>query len=332
MQIGVLGINHKSAPLKLRERVAQVCACCNARDKVVLSTCNRTEIYFSGDDLASLQCELFSELKHKLNHSSEHAFYTFFGRECFLHLSCVTSGIDSKLLAESDIQRQVKQAYASAKAQGCLSYALHYLFQKSLKLAKDARSNFPLFQSTIHLEGIVYQIVDSVLEECPSLLLIGNSDINRKIVHYFSRRKKGRITLVSRDLEAAYPFALDYGITLKSREELSSAHLYDGIVSATTASEYLISSLGENKKTRLILDLSVPRSIHPNVGLDPSVTLLNMEQIGEHSAQAHTVRHTEVEQVKKFLDVSVRSYTERFMRKLLFLRVQNESDCKSCIL
>lgn len=317
MQIGVLGINHKSAPLEIREQVAQVCCGCSEPDKVILSTCNRTEIYFSGDDLAQMQCDVFADLKKRLNHSSEHAFYTFFGQECFLHLACVTSGIDSKLLAESDIQRQVKMSYEVARSRGHLSTALHYLFQKSLKVAKDARSNFPLFQSTTLLEGMVYQIVDSVLEKNPSLLLIGNSDMNRKIIHYFSRRKKGRLTLVSRDLHTAHPFALDYGVTLRSREEIGNAHFYDGIISATTTDEYLLSYLPPQSHTRLILDLSVPRSIHPDIGLDPSITLLNMEQIGELFAHAHTVRHAEVEQVKKFLESSIHFYTQRFQKKNL---------------
>ncbi len=319
MQVGVLGINHKSAPLKLREQVAQVCCACNEPEKVILSTCNRTEIYFSGEDLAQLQCDVFGELKRRLNHSSEHAFYTFFGHECFLHLACVTSGIDSKLLAETDIQRQVKVSYEMARLQGQLSPALHYVFQKSLKLAKDARSHFPLFQSTVHLEGIVYQIVDSILEKNPSLLLIGNSEMNRKIIHYFTRRKKGKLTLISRDLVAAHPFALDYGITLKDRHELQNAHHYDGIISATTTDDYLISHLPSVRNTRLILDLSVPRSIHPDLGLDPSMTLLNMEQIGELSAHAHTVRHTEIEQVKAFLSTSVMTYTARYQQKLSFI-------------
>ena len=318
MPFGVLGISHKSAPLILREQVAQACCLCQEPDRVILSTCNRTEIYFSGENLAEMQCQVFADLKKRLNHSSEHAFYSFFGAECFYHLACVAAGIDSKLLAESDIQRQVKVAYENARLKGCLSAALHYLFQKSLKLSKDARSQFPLFQSNIHLEGMIFQLVDAMLDQNPSLLLIGNSDINRKIIHYFSRRKKGRITLISRDLQTAHPFALDYGLTLKDREELSHAHLYDGIISATTTDEYLISHLSPSRQTRLILDLSVPRSVHPDIGLDPSLTLLNMEQIGELFAHAHTVRHTEVEQVKDFLNSAVHSYTERFQQKNLF--------------
>jgi glutamyl-tRNA reductase len=318
MQIGVLGVNHKSAPLSLREQVAHVCCACHKPDKVILTTCNRTEIYFSGDNLAEVQCEVFAELKKRLNHSSEHAFYSFFGEECFYHLACVTAGIDSKLLAESDIQRQVKVSYEMAKMRGHLSAALHYLFQKSLKVAKDARSHFPLFHSNVHLEGMVYQIVDSLLDKNPSLLLIGNSETNRKIIHYFYRRKKGRMTLVSRDLETAHPFALDYGLTLKSRDELLSAHLYDGIISATTTDEYLLTSLDSPRHTRLILDLSVPRSVHPDIGLDPSLTLLNMEQIGELFTHAHTIRYSEVEQVKKFLESSVFAYTKRFRQKTAF--------------
>jgi glutamyl-tRNA reductase len=316
MQVGVLGINHKSAPLKLRERVAQACGASQERDKVILSTCNRTEIYFSGANLADMQCQLFAELKERLNHSSEHAFYSFFGQECFYHLACVTAGIDSKLLAECDIQRQVKVSYEMARCRGVLPIALHYLFQKSLKLAKDARSRFPLFQSALHLEGVVHQIVDATLEKNPSLLFIGNSEINRKIIHYFYRRKKGRLTLVSRDLEVSHPFALDYGLTLKSREELIHAHLYDGIIAATAADDYLISQLPIYRQTRLILDLSVPRVIHPDLGLNASLTLMNMEHIGELFAHAHTVRHTEIEQVKGFLEFSAKAYNERFQKKI----------------
>lgn len=317
MQVGVLGINHKSAPLSLREQVAQVCDGYYQPDQVILSTCNRTEIYFSHTNLAEVQSQLFSQLKKRLNHSSEHAFYSFFGSECFYHLACVTAGLDSALLAESDIQRQVKLFYKQACHQVSLDPALHYLFQKSLKLSKDARSRFPLFHSAIHLEGMIYNLVDTLLCPHPVLLLIGNSDINRKIIHYFSRRKKGKITLVTRNLREAYPFAMDYGVTLKSRDEISAASHYDGIISATTTEEYLITSLPVQSRTRLIIDLSVPRSINPCFAYHPALTLFNMQQIGELSAKAHILRSGEIEQVKTFLESSSEAYTERFQRKRL---------------
>jgi glutamyl-tRNA reductase len=313
MQVGVLGVSHKSAPLLLREQVAHACPA--EGGKVILSTCNRTEIYFSGENLADVQCQVFAELKTRLSHSSEHAFYSFFGEECFYHLACVTAGVDSKLLAESDVQRQVKLAYETARSRSSLSPALHYLFQKSLKVAKEARSRFSLFKRAIHLEGMVYQIVGSILHQTPSILFIGNSEINRKIIHYFSQRKKGRLTLISRNLEAAHPFALDYGLTLKNRDELAHAHAYDAIISATVAEGYLLTSLASSRQTRLILDLSVPRTIHPDLGLDPSLTLMNMEHIGECFAGAATARSLEVAEVRQFLASRAHAYTERFALK-----------------
>jgi glutamyl-tRNA reductase len=313
MQVGVLGVSHKSASLSLREQVAH--ACLTEAGKVILSTCNRTEIYFSGEDLAQVQCQVFAELKTRLDHSSEHAFYSFFGEECFYHLACVTAGVDSKLIAESDVQRQVKLAYEMARSRSALPPALHYLFQKSLKVAKDARSQFPLFRGAAHLEGMVYQIASSILEKAPSILFIGNSEINRKIIHYFSRRNKGRLTLISRELEVAHPFALDYGLTLKNRDELVHAHLYDAIIAATASEGYLLSTLASHRRTRLILDLSVPRTIHPDLGLDPSLTLMNMEHIGECFAGVPKARSAEAAQVRYFLASCARAYTERFARK-----------------
>ncbi len=320
MPIGVLGISHKSAPLAFREQVAQVCSAYQEPDKVTLSTCNRTEIYFSHSNLADVQSQLFAELKRRLNHSFEHAFYTFFGEECFYHLLCVACGLDSALFLETGILGQVRLSYEAARAQGALSSPIHYFFQKALKLAKEARSRFPLFQSTLHLEGMIFQLVDSMLGENPSLLMVGNSDINRKIIHYFYRRKKGRITLVSRDLQTAYPFAWDYGLTLKGREELAQACLYDGIISATqmsSAEGYLISSCPLDHCIKLMIDLSVPRSINPDVG--QHLPLINMEQMGELFAKAHTVRHAETAQVKNFLNNSVQDYTKRFYQKQCFL-------------
>ena len=262
MRIGVLGINYKSAPLELREKIAQAVQHLSS-NKIVLSTCYRTEIYIGQDDLAEAQCELFSDLKKRVPHSHEHAFYTYFGRECFFHLACVTAGLDSAMLAESDVQRQVKIAYEQTRAEQTLSAPLHYLFQKALKLGKTVRSSFPLFQSPLHLEGMIYQLVDKMLGPCP-LLFIGNSDINRKMIHYFWRKGKRQMTLCTRDLASAQSFALDYQLTLKDRSEIENWHSYKGVIAATHSEGHLINSMPEKARTRLILDLSVPRIVDPS--------------------------------------------------------------------
>ncbi|HNA61654.1 MAG TPA: hypothetical protein PKW79_01055 [Rhabdochlamydiaceae bacterium] len=320
MRIGVLGVNHKSAPLSLREKVSHACQSCSAPDKVILSTCHRTEIYFSHDDLAEVQCHLFREIKERLLHDQEHAFYSYFGRECFFHLACVTAGLDSAMLAESDVQRQVKIAYEKARILGALTSPLHFLFQKSLKLGKKVRSSFPLFQTSLNLEGMIYQLTLDLLGEHSNLLFIGNSDINRKIIHYFWRRGKKNMTLCTRHIEPAIPFALDYELSLKARSELHDWHSYEGIISATTSDSYLIRTAPENIKTRLILDLSVPRSVDPALQWDPALTVLNMEEIGKFFDKYHADHLAEVSDIKTFLQEAVHIYAGFYEKKSLYFR------------
>jgi glutamyl-tRNA reductase len=315
MKFGVLGINHKSAPLGLREKVAEACRSCTAPDKIVLSTCHRTEIYFSKDDLAEMQCDLFSDLKRRVPHSQEHAFYSYFGKECFFHLACVTAGLDSAMLAESDVQRQVKVAYEESRLQNQLSSPLHYLFQKSLKLGKNVRSSFPLFQSNLHLEGMLYRVVENLLGDAPKLLFIGNSDINRKIIHYFWRKGKRQMTLCTSHLDSAIPFALDYQLSLKDRSELAHWHTYDGVIAATASDNYLVTTTPEKAATRLILDLSVPRSVDPALKRSPETTLLNMEEIGKFFEKYHSHQLTEVEAIKAFLQQAVDLYAALYEKK-----------------
>lgn len=316
MQIGVLGINYKSAPLELREKIAQACLHCPSPNKIVLSTCYRTEIYISQDDLVEAQCELFAELKKRAPHQ-EHAFYTYFGKECFFHLACVTAGLDSAMLAESDVQRQVKVAYEQTRKEQALSAPLHYLFQKALKLGKTVRSSFPLFQSPLHLEGMIYQLVDRFLGSSPHLLFIGNSDINRKMIHYFWRKGKRQMTLSTRDLASAQSFALDYQLTLKDRSEIENWHQYEGVIAATHSEGHLITSMPEKVRTRLILDLSVPRSIDPSFKRHPELNLLNMEQIGSFFDSYHSLRLLEVQSIKDFLQQSIEQYIALYEKKSL---------------
>jgi glutamyl-tRNA reductase len=317
MRIGVLGINYKSAPLDLREKIAQACRDCFSPNKVVLSTCYRTEIYISQEDLAEAQSALFSHLKKQVPHTHEHSFYTFFGKECFFHLACVTAGLDSAMLAESDIQRQVKIAYEETRKREPLPAPIHYLFQKALKLGKTARSSFSLFQMSLHLEGMIYQLADQMLEPNSRLLFIGNSDINRKIIHHFWRKGKRQMTLCTRDLESAQPFALDYQLSLKDRSEIEHWHQYDGVIAATKCEHHLIRSAPKNISTRLMLDLSVPRSIAPVLKSHPHTNLINMEEIGAFFEHYHSEKMSEVESIKSYIESAVERYVALYERKSL---------------
>src|SRR5262249_9126270 len=139
MRVGVVGINHRLADLKLREMLAKACQrrfgpayyTPGEHTFVLLSTCNRTEVYFSSEELASTHTNLLKILRNDVNQEFDQKLYSFFGYDCFLHLSRVASGLDSASVLETEIQGQVKAAYENATDCISLPGDVHFLFQKS---------------------------------------------------------------------------------------------------------------------------------------------------------------------------------------------------------
>lgn len=317
MRIGVLGINHKSAELNVREAVATACQkLFPALNVVLLSTCNRTEIYFSHPDLASFHSDILHALQTEIPTSFEHALYSYFGRDCFFHLACVTAGLDSVVIAESDIQRQVKNAYAQAASLKQLSSPLHFLFQKCLKVGKWARSHEPIFRMSISLEQIIYQLIESMFTSSYSILFAGNSEVNRKIIRLFMRRGVRKISLSTRTPHAAESFALDHGISLGGSALLEEWEKFDIVISGTNHGEYVIKSAQRVPNTRLILDLCVPRSIHPDINRHSSITLLNIEQLGHLTTGIRQNQWQEVVETKEKIAEAVGRTVASYEKKV----------------
>ena len=128
MRVGLIGMNYKLFDLEIREHFAKEAERLLERNLgfplVLLSTCNRTEIYYSAEDLSEGHSAILSELKSGIGEFSDDNLYSYFGEQCFGHLAKVASGLDSVILGEAEIQRQVKEAYEKA---------LEYYF-KSLKI------------------------------------------------------------------------------------------------------------------------------------------------------------------------------------------------------
>src|SRR6185295_5000201 len=112
MTIGVFGINHKQADVTLREKLSNAFQrhfSINSpiRNSVLIATCNRVELYFSGDDLAEIHQSIIALLRQEVSEEFEQKCYSFFGKDCFWHLAKVTAGLDSAIVAETEIQGQV---------------------------------------------------------------------------------------------------------------------------------------------------------------------------------------------------------------------------------
>lgn len=292
MRVGIVGINHKLAELKLREKLAKICqkyfgavqAIHERHSFVLLSTCNRTEIYFSSDDLAATHTYLLSLLRSEMEEEFEHKLYSYFGSDCFSHLVRVILGLDSAIPGETEIKRQVKVAYELVASYHALPKVLHFLFQKSLGIAKRIRSELQLGQGMPNLEHAVFHTGKHFFKELERtrILFVGASEINQKILCYFKTRNFPSITLCNRSNENARHIAQNYQIDFLEWEYLANWHHYDWIIFGTKSPDHLISratlsSLSLSPK--LIMDLSVPRNVEPELECHPHITLLNIDHI-----------------------------------------------------
>ncbi len=315
MRIGLLGISYKSSEIGIRESVLQAAQKRFFRGSelseryscVLLSTCNRVEIYFSADNLAEAHSEILGQLRDEIEIPFEHKLYSFFGFDCFLHLSRVTAGLDSAIIAESEIQRQVKVAYEQTLLHYRLPSCMHYLFQKSLKLGKEVRTLFSFAQNQTTIPKTLYQIGQHVLKELTDVLFIGNSEINRKVIGYFRKKGVERITLCTRALHSVE----QENIRLLSWDKLEQWKEFPLVVCGSNVPHPIIEQPGENIKTRLIFDLSVPRNVDPCLARHPLLTLLNMEELNQLIEKKQEKNLFELHRAEVLLFEKIQRYTQR---------------------
>lgn len=293
MRIGVVGINYKLAGLKLREQLALACLHNfgisakknSAHHFVVLSTCNRTEIYFHSEDLAALHTHILSLLRENVQDEFDQKLYSYFGYDCLLHLCRVTAGLDSAIVAETEIQGQVKVAYEKTLQFSHLPEELHYLFQKSLRVGKQIRHQHPVQRGLPDLEHAILQTgqLFSPSDNDVSILFVGGSEINRKILTFLKSKQLHQITLCNRTEILAHTIAKEHNISVLNWQNLHNQwHHFDWIIFGTKSPKPLLTpaSLPDScQKRKLIIDLSVPRNVDADLAKDPRITLLNIDQL-----------------------------------------------------
>jgi glutamyl-tRNA reductase len=290
MRVGVVGINHKLANLKLREALAKIgqrrfspgFSTHGNRHFVLLSTCNRTELYFCSDDLTETHTYLLNIFRNEIDEEFDQKLYSYFGKDCFLHLSRVTAGLDSAIIAETEIQGQVKNAYECSAQNEALPEELHYLFQKSLKVAKKIRSNLLFKQSLPELEHAIFNTGHHFFKDQiePKILFVGVSEINQKILRFLKSKNLNKMTICNRTREKSEILSQNHDLSILDWSHLSSWIDYDWIIFGTKAPQYLISlSQMKSSKEKLVMDLCVPRNVDPLLARHNKITLLNIDQL-----------------------------------------------------
>lgn len=330
MRVGVVGINHKLADLKLREQLAKAWqkrfgisqSFHEEHHFVFLSTCNRTEIYFSSDDLASTHTYLLSLLRQDLDLEEEfdHKLYSYFGIDCFFHLTRVTAGLDSAIVAETEIQGQVKTAYEFAAEFRVLPKDLHFLFQKSLGIAKKVRSELQLGRGLPSLEHAIlntgYQFFRDL--EAARILFVGASEINLKILSFFKTKHLEKITLCNRSDDLAQSIAATQNIDALPWSRLVEWINYDWILFGTKSPDYLIKTeklKQELDSPKLLIDLSVPRNVAPQISQNKKIHLFNIDQINLLLDRRNSQIKTILNQAEAMILEATHQHTNRYKQK-----------------
>ncbi|CCB89808.1 Rossmann-fold NAD(P)-binding domain-containing protein [Simkania negevensis] len=314
MQVGIIGINHFSSSLSQREKVAKVCRELFIAKQVsfpiqyvLLSTCNRTELYFSAPNLADAHSEILGLLREEIQDPFDQNLYSFFGSDCFLHLGRVISGMDSLIFGESDIQRQVKVSYESARIKRRLTPSLHYMFQKGLKIGKEIRT--AVLPTQARLPATIYSLVDCLKIGKKKILFIGNSVINRGVMSYFLSKGCEDLTLCTRTDKT--PFS---SVKLEKWDVTKQWFKYDAVISGTYHGEYIIQ--GSSPKCEVALfDLGVPRNIDPTLAEHPQIRLYNIDDLGQMANQSKKTSEKEIQLCETMLEKIVHRQVDLFHRK-----------------
>jgi len=327
MRVGVVGINHKQARVQLREKLAQTCdkwfRSTNSHETyILLSTCNRIEIYFTSDNLADTHTNILHIIRQEVDESFDQKMYSFFGEDCFYHLSAVTAGLDSAIIWETEIQGQVKAAYEMSASTGTLPYELHFLFQKSLKNGKLLRKRYQGIRGIPDIEHAILEIGMNASQHIhsPNILFVGASSINLKILAHLKKKGLKQITLCNRTDHRAARYAGHLHIHSLPWAKLRTFPHFDWVIFGTKSPTPLIKASNcRLRKKQVILDLSVPRNVDPHVGDLPNITLQNIDEIhhlleGRRLRIVHLAREAErnLEQVIARQLLSFRRKTKIF--------------------
>ena len=287
MQLTAVGLNHQTAPLSIREKLAFAAACLPeavrnlarsnaATEAVILSTCNRTELYCVGDSeeiirwLADYHSLPIEEISPYL--------YTLGMQETVRHAFRVACGLDSMVLGEPQILGQIKDAVRVAQEQESMGKKLNALFQKTFSVAKEVRTDTAVGENSVSMASASVKLAEQIFPDIGDLnvLFIGAGEMIELVATYFAAKNPRLMTVANRTLARAQELCDKLGVNAEPcllSDLPAILHDYDVVVSSTASQLPIVGkgmverALKQRQSIPLfMLDLAVPRDIEAEVG------------------------------------------------------------------
>jgi len=311
--VHLVGLSHRTAPVALRERLAFRPAdlpaalgrllACGCRETVILSTCNRVEIYaVAGTGVANLPARMRSFLSEHHNLLEEiftSALYQSSGEEAVRHLFEVAASLDSQILGETEILAQAKKAYQAAAGCGACGPLLHTLFERSFFLARQVRAEGGLGRAKTSLSSAAVALAKKVFElKGRKILVMGAGVMAAGIVRALHEAGAGEVFAAARTNERAEEFARASGATPRELRNVSEELPGVDLVLVSTAAPHYLLGPGQihacaarrHGRPLVIIDISVPRNVDPAVAECTDTYLYDIDDLEEVAREGRAER------------------------------------------
>jgi len=337
MSLLAFGINHKTAPVDIRERVAfepgqishalkDLVAQPAVNEAAIISTCNRTELYcgLENNDLALIINWL--RQYHKLGERDIQPYvYAHPDHDAVRHVLRVASGLDSMVLGEPQILGQMKDAYSAANQAGTLGGLLDRLFQHTFAVAKQVRTDTQIGASPVSVAFAAVSLAKQIFSDLSShtALLIGAGETIELAARHLHESGIGRMVIANRTIERAHNLASEFNAYAISLQDIPGHLAEADIVISSTASPLPILGKGsvesalKVRKHRpiLMIDIAVPRDIESEVGDLDDVYLYTVDDMQEIIQEGLRSRQEAAEQAEEIIDTQV-SHFMNWLRSL----------------
>jgi len=357
MLLAAVGLNHQTAPVGVRERLAfsadtLVDALQRLRaalrpsrnggpvEAAILSTCNRTEIYCAAehDPRDALLHWLANERHVHLDDLSDHS-YRLVQDGTVRHAFRVASGLDSMVLGEPQILGQMKEAVRVAADSGALGSTLNQMFQRTFSVAKEVRTNTEIGAHSISMAAASVHLAQTVFEslrEC-RVLFIGAGDMIELVATHFAAQQPKSMVIANRTVERGMRLAQRFGAQAIRLSDVPQRLAEFDVVVTSTASSLPIIGLGaaersikqRRHKPVVMVDLAVPRDIEPEVAQLRDVYLYSVDDLSALVRSNTEKRQAAIEQAEAIIETRVHGFLEWLDLRAqvpLIQRLQNQSE------
>lgn len=326
VQVALIGCNHRTAPVEFRERVAftaeQARDAANSlrkqgilQEAVVLSTCNRSELYGVPADSGTSATEAMEEFLtsfHRIPRGDlDGRFYRWEGRDAIQHLYRVAAGLDSMLLGEAEILGQLRTAYSQALDNGLTGPVLNRAFQGALEVGKRIRAETEVGARPMSVAFAGVKLAERVFGNLKgrAALIVGAGAVAEQVVEHLRNRGIGRLQVVNRSLDRAEELAQRMGGKALPWQSLEGVlGTPDVIVTSVGGSDAVLTrpmletALGaRGGKPIFVVDLGVPRNVSPDASGLYNLYLYNVDDLGEIVEQNRRAREAEIPRAESII-------------------------------